>query len=79
MHVETKCLSIAMIRMYKVIHLFVLAYRVGHFLLLSEIDNYHWKFEPFFSSQASTRSCFFAGFAAQRNFAEVKTLSFLLD
>jgi len=48
MHVETKCLSIAMIRLYKVIHLFVLACRVGHFLLLSEIDNYHWKFELFF-------------------------------
>jgi hypothetical protein len=26
--------------------------------------------------QAATRSCFYAGFAAQRNFAEVNTVSF---
>ena len=31
-----------------------------------------YKLNTIFFLQAATRSCFYAGFAAQRNFAEVK-------
>ena len=40
----------------------------GVWLLKAETDQF----------QAATRSCFYAGFAAQRNFAEVKHYLFLI-